>query len=122
MTTTQRYEIEAWLGDNHSLTDQQIDELTATADQIADRYPDPDDRDEREAALTAAYRLMSGDPNLVNELAADLATARSAEVRALAGLRQAALTVIPARDETESSFARRVGVDRMAVRSWLGKR
>lgn len=122
MATTQRYEIEAWLGDDHGLTDQQIDELTATAHDIADRYPEPDDRDEREAALTAAYRLMTGDTMLVDELGAELAAARAVEVRALAGLRQAAVTLVPARDESEANFARRAGIDRMAVRGWLGKR
>ena len=120
--TTQRHEIQAWLGDDHGLTDQQVDELVRTADDIAVRYPDPDDREEREAALTVAYRLMTGDTTTVEELARELAAARQAQVRALAGLRQAALTLIPAQDDTQAGFARRAGVDRMAVRGWLGKR
>lgn len=119
---TQRHEIEAWLGDNHDLTSNQIDELTRTADEIADRYPDEDDHDEREAALTVAYRLMTGDQGVVDELADELTRARQAQVRALAGLRQAATTLIPAGDDTQAGFARRAGVDRMAVRDWLGKR
>ena len=119
---TQRYEIEAWLGDNHSLTDDQIDDLVTTADDIAARYPDEDDADEREAALTVAYRVMSGDDAVVDELAAGLLAARVAEAGALAGLRQAAMTLIPRGEETQAGFARRAGVDRMAVRSWLGQR
>lgn len=119
---TQRYETEAWLGDDHGLTDEQIDELTATADEIAERYPDPDDQAERDAALTAAYRIMAGQAEaLVEELARERVNAREAELLALAGLRQAALTLIPG-DETQAGFARRAGVDRMAVRDWLGLR
>lgn len=118
----QRYEIEAWLGDDHGLTDEQIDALATTADDIAARYPDEDDAEEREAALTVAYRLMAGDDRVVDELAAELLAARTAEVRALAGLRQAAVVLVPAREETQAGFARRAGVDRMAVRGWLGQR
>lgn len=119
---TQRHEIEAWLGDDHGLTDQQIDDLTATADEIAARYPDPDDKAEREAALTVAYQLMAGDEGTVEELARELLAARLAEAQALAGLRQAALTLIPSNQETQAGFARRAGVDRMAVRGWFGQR
>lgn len=118
---TQLHEIEAWLGDDHGLTSEQIDELAHTADEITDRYPDEDDRDEREAALTAAYRIMIGDQDVVEELAAELTRARHAQVRALAGLRQAAVTLIPG-DETQAGFARRAAVDRMTVRDWLGLR
>jgi hypothetical protein len=118
----QRYEIEAWLGDDHGLNDQQIDDLVRASDDIADRYPDPDDADKRASALTVAYRLMVGDQAVVDELAAALAAARLAEVAALAGLRQAALDLIPVGEATEFGFARRAGLDRMAVRRWLGKR
>lgn len=118
----QRYEIETWLGDDHGLTAEQVDLLTATASEIGQRYPDPDDADEREAALTVAYRLMVEDhPQVVAELAASLTAARLAEVRVLAALRQGAVTLVPAA-ESEAGFARMAGVDRMAVRGWLGKR
>lgn len=117
----QRHEITAWLGDDHGLTGDQIDELHHIAEDIADRYSDPDDQPERAAALTAAYRAMIGDPELVADLARELLAARMAESRALAGLRQAAVSLIP-HHFTESSFAREAGVDRMAVRGWLGKR
>jgi hypothetical protein len=120
--TVQRHEIEAWLGDDHSLTDDQIDDLMREADEIAERYPDADDQDERDAALAAAYRIMVGEADsLVEELGRERLTARIAEAKALAGLRQAATMLVPA-SESESGFARRAGVDRMAVRGWLGKR
>jgi hypothetical protein len=119
----QRYELEAWLGDDHGLTDEQMDELLHTADEIEERYPDEDDQDEREAALVAAYRLMTEAPeDLIEELAHERISARVAERKALAGLRQIGTTRIGNGDDTESGFARRARLDRMAVRGWLGKR
>ncbi len=120
--STQRYEIEAWLGDNHGITGEQIGQLIGVSDELADHYPDPDDADLREAALTAAYRTMVEGVFLVDELGGQLGDARLAEARALVGLRQAARSLIPHRLETEAGFARRAGVDRMTVRGWLGKR
>lgn len=124
---TQRYEIEAWLGEDHGLTDEQVDELTRISDEIDARYPDKqDDRDERDAALTVAYRLMVEDPaTVVRELAADLARARQAEARAWAGLRQGALSLVREGGrgvESQAGYAQQAGVDRMAVREWLGLR
>ena len=73
--STQRYEMEAWLGDDHGLTDEQVTDLMRIADDIEARYctPDPDGedpeqeredliqatQDERDAALTIAYRLLT---------------------------------------------------------------
>lgn len=114
----QRYELDAWLGDNPGLTEEQITDLLATADDIATRYPNEDDTDEREAALTAAYRAMVEGMAIVDELAQTVAAGRLAAV----GLRQVARSLIPAGQETEANFARRAGVDRMTVRNWLGKR
>lgn len=125
--TTQRHEIMAWLGDDHSLTDDQLTHLTRQADQIAARYPDPDDIEEREAALTVAYRLMVAPAeDVVDELAADLSRARLAEQAALAGLQQAAVTVVAVGDRSarglrsQAGFAARAGVDRNTVRDWQG--
>lgn len=55
------------------------------------------------------------------DLAQRRATARAAELDALAGLQQIAITRIGSGDATESGFARQAGVDRMTVRKWLGK-
>lgn len=118
----QRHELLAWLGDDHGLTESQTDELATIADEIAERYPDPDDQADRDAALIVAYRLMRGESDIVEELGAQLLKARLAESRALAGLRQAALSLLPDRTMSESAFARTANLDRMAVRSWLGKR
>lgn len=119
----QTYELEAWLGDDHDLTEDQIAELLATADEIEEQYPNEDDRDDREAALTAAYRLMTEAPeDLVAELAATRVAARTSERKAVVGLRQIAVTRIKNGDATEAGFARQAGIDRMNVRRWVGKR
>lgn len=122
----QRYELDAWLGDDHGLTDEQVTALMELADDINTRYPGPDNTEERDAALTTAYRLMVEDPrHVVSELSGDLARARLAEARALAALRQAATTLIREGGrgvESQAGFAATAGVDRMAVRTWLGLR
>lgn len=119
----QRYELEAWLGDNQGdLTNEQVTELLVLAEAIEARYPDEDDADESQAALTAAYRLMvEPAEDVVDELAQKLIAARVAQVEALAAIRQAAIVLTP-KDWTEVGFANAAGVDRMAVRKWLGKR
>jgi len=62
ITTTrpQRYEIEAWLGPALSeTTPEQVDALLEAATDLAGRYPDPDDSDERDAGLVAAYERIT---------------------------------------------------------------
>ncbi|GAA3808364.1 hypothetical protein ACFQ0G_53470 [Streptomyces chiangmaiensis] len=119
----QKYELIAWLGDDHGLNDEQIDELLRTAGEIEEQYPDEDDRNDREAALTAAYRLMVEAPeDLVAELAAKRTAARVAERKALVALRQIGVTRINNGDATEAGFAHQARIDRMSVRKWLGKR
>lgn len=113
----QRYELEAWLGDDHGLADDQVDELLVQADEIDARHGD--DQDAAREALTVAYQLMREDD--ADAIVADLAQRRAAAHAASAGLRQAAITLIPRGDATESGFARQAGVDRMTVRKWLGK-
>lgn len=125
----QRHEMEAWLGDDHGLTEEQITELMRTADEIGERYPDPDDQEDRDAALFAAYELMVRDTDeVIAEQAGRIEQGRTLERRGLAGARQTVIT-LEARGEldprgkiNESSLARTFGVDRMTVRGWLGKR
>ena len=116
----QRYELIAWIGDDHGLADDQIDELLHEAETIADEYED--DQQGAAEALTAAYRLMTEAPeDLVNELATRRTNAVIEQANATAGLRQIAITRINNGDATEAGFARQVGVDRMTVRKWIGK-
>lgn len=117
----QRYELEAFLGDDHGLAEDQIAELLAKADEIEERCDaDPDEMSEE---FVAAYRLMREEPDaIVAELAQRRLEAVVAEANALAGLRQAAIVLIGRGDATEAGFARQAGVDRMTVRKWLGKK
>jgi hypothetical protein len=119
----QRHELEAWLGDDHGLTGEQIDDLMEDAEEIAVRYPDPDDQEERDAALFAAYELMTRDAeDVIAEQAGRIVQGRTMELRGLAGARQTVITLDRRGKINESDLARRLGVDRMAVRGWLGKR
>lgn len=118
----QRYEIEAWLGDDHGLTEEQFETFTQIAQDVEARYPGPDDADDAQEALTVAHRLLVDDSEVLDELHQELLAARVAESRVLAAIQQAAMQLIPSKQETEAGFARRVGVDRMTVRGWLGKR
>lgn len=122
--TTQRYEIEAWLGDDHGLTDEQVTDLIRISDEINERYPDEDDADLCDAAMVAAYRILSGHDSgedIVAALAETRVQARKQDAEALAGLRQAAAMLVPDR-MSENGFARIGHVDRMTVRrKWLGK-
>ncbi|MFF8408967.1 hypothetical protein [Streptomyces omiyaensis] len=115
----QRYELDAWLGDNHGLADDDIEQLLTEANEIEERYPDPDDQPERAAALEVAYRLrIEPAESVLADFSEQRAKARAAEAVASAGLQQAAQSVIPAGQLSESAFARHVGVDRMTVRKW----
>lgn len=115
----QRYELDAWLGDDHGLTEDQIDELLTEAAEIEERYPDPDDQAESDAALSAAYRLkIEPAEKVLADFSEQRAQARAAESAAFAGLQQAAQTVIRDGRISEAAFARNVGVDRMTVRKW----
>lgn len=122
---TQEHDLDAWLGDDHGLTAEQVDQLRQLSKEIDTRYPDADAAAEREAALTTAYRLLRGEGGIVEELAAARAAAKTAAAAALAGLQQAALMTIewgapPNRHNPngEAPFAQRAQVDRMLVRKW----
>src|SRR5690606_11626571 len=115
----QRHELDAWLGTDHGLTAEQIDELLAQADEIEERHDG--DQDEMREALITAHRVLLGDSDEVADLAKRRTDARAAEAQAVAGLRQAAAMLINGGAATESGFARQAGVDRMTVRKWLGK-
>ena len=122
-TIMRMHELEAWLGDNHGLTGVLLNELREQANEIEDLYPDIDDQTERDAALSAAYRLMV-EP--VEDVLADYgkqrADARAAASAASAALQQAARTVVAEGKLSEAGFSRVAGVDRMSVRKWLDKR
>jgi hypothetical protein len=116
----QLHELEAWLGDDHGLTEGQIEDLLSQVDDMEDRYDG--DEDEIREALVAAHRILIGDSDVVAELAERRVQAIVAESSALAGLQQAAIMLIGSGAATEAGFARLANVDRMTVRKWLGKK
>jgi len=119
----QLHELEAWLGDDHGLTHEQLDELLTEANEIEERYPDTDDQAERDAALSVAYRLkVEPLEDVLADFSKQRADARAAESAASAALQQAAQSVIPDDQLSEAAFARTVGVDRMTVRKWTQDR
>ncbi|WP_369167754.1 hypothetical protein AB5J49_07795 [Streptomyces sp. R28] len=119
----QRYELEAWLGDDHGLDDLGLANLLTVANEIEDRYPDPDDHAERDAALTAAYRLITEPAQVVvSNYSEQRASALAAASAATAALQQAARNPVVFDRLSEAGFARAAGVDRMTVRKWRDKR
>jgi hypothetical protein len=121
--STQMYALEAWLGDDHGLDEDQLAELLAAANEIDERYPDEDDQAERDAALSAAYRLMTEPAeDVLADYGKQRSDARAAASAASAALQQAARTVVAPGKLTEAGFARVATVDRMSVRKWVGKR
>lgn len=119
----QQHELEAWLGDDHGLNEDQLAELLDQAGEIEERYPDVDDQPERDAALTAAYRLMTEPTeDVLADYGRQRTDARAAAAAASAALQHAARTVIAPGGLSEAGFADKALVDRMSVRRWLGKR
>lgn len=111
----------AWLGPAaEELTEEQIERVTAEAKSIAARYPDPDEQDERDAALSAVVQYLLGETS-PEDLKRELIAARAAERRAFA----AALWVgvMLHRDGAKKApAATAVGVDRMSLLKALGER
>jgi hypothetical protein len=121
-TTMQLFELEAWLGDNHGLDEDQLAELLDDANEIETRYPDADDQPERDAALSAAYRLkIEPIEDVLADYGKQRSDARAAASAASAALQQAARTVVADGKLSEAGFARVADVDRMSVRKWRGK-
>src|SRR5690554_7050375 len=120
-TTIDRHELEAWLGlAADDLTPDQTDRLHREAQSIDGRYPDPDDQELRDAALSAAVQWLLGDITL-ERAREQLVSARIAAARASAAAQQVAV-MAHADGMPESHAAAAVGIDRMTLRRALGKR
>lgn len=119
--TTRRHELEAWLGPAlDELTPEQVDQLHRESDRIGERYPDPDDQDLRDAALSAATQYLLGETS-IDDVGRELTEIRLREARAYAAAYQIA-TLAAEAGMPEAEVARRVGIDRMTVRrKILGK-
>ncbi|MCU1687765.1 MAG: hypothetical protein JWQ81_8504 [Amycolatopsis sp.] len=116
----QRHELDAYLGDfANDLTADQKAELLSASDDIDALYPEDDDLDERQAAFSAAVQYVMGDLDAPSA-GDNLLIARNATASAMAAARQIAV-MATASGAKEAPLARELGVDRMTVRSWLGK-
>lgn len=121
MTGTQDYELHAYLGDSYdALSDDQRAALLRAADQIARRWPDPDDADLRGEAMAAATMIVLGDAT-DEDVGAGYAAARRAEQDARARLTGAIILGRIVAPEPEAQQAARLGVTRMTLRKALGK-
>ena len=119
MTTAE--ELRPWLGDAwDELTPDQRDRFARCVDDIDTRHPGNDLQEDRTEAMNTALQWLLGDVT-TREAGDRLAHARAEESRARISARQIAIMAIED-GATEAATARELGVDRMAVRTWTGKR
>ncbi|PJE22361.1 MAG: hypothetical protein CK431_17015 [Mycobacterium sp.] len=120
--TTARAAAERWLADHgydpSEYTFRRF--VTQVWPSVAERHPDAEDAATRDAALVAAARYLAGALTPA-DAGRTLARARARATAALAAARQVAVMAV-ADGASEAETARDVGVDRMALRRWLGKR
>lgn len=116
----QRYELEAYLGDALAdMTTEQVDRLHAEADRIDARYPDPDEQEERDAAMSAAVQYLLGETS-IDDAARALITAQRARDAAMAAVQQIAV-MAHADGMTQEVAAQRAGIARKTLLRALGK-
>lgn len=111
----------AWAGPAwDDLSDEHRDQLTSAARDIAGRYPDEDEQNERDAALSATVQYLLGETT-PEDAARRLIAARQREREAYVAALQ--LAVMAHRDgEQKATAARRAGIDRMGLLRALGER
>lgn len=116
-----RDELEVWLGPALAdLTEEQIERLGAETARIHERYPDPDEQDLRDAAMTGAVQYLLGETSL-DEAGANLTKARLRLERTMAAAKQVA-AMASADGVPDAEAARRARIDRMTLLKVLGKR
>lgn len=108
----------ARLGDTE-VTDEQRDRIEAAAGAIADRYPDPDASNEREAALNAAVQVILGDATAA-EFTTAHQLAKSREVEAHAA--RTGAIIATAQVERKIDLHRTLGLSRPTINKALGAR
>jgi hypothetical protein len=110
-----------WLGPAAGqLNAEQLTRVEEEARRIGERYPDPDEQPERDAALSAVVQYLLGETT-PDELARALTAARLAQARAYAAA--LAVGVVLVGDGSKKlTAANAVGVDRMSLLKALGER
>lgn len=111
----------AWLGPaSDDLTEEQIDRLVTESGRIGERYPDPDEQPERDAALSAAVQYLLGETT-IDDAGRLLTLARLEQERAMAAAKQIA-AMASADGVPDAEAARRASIDRMTLLKVLRKR
>lgn len=115
----QDHELRGLLGDTYDeISERGRAKVSAVSDLIDVRYPDPDDVEARQEAMSAALQvILDGGDSALEEVGANWRAARSAEVRAHAALTGAIL----ASDGPEERIAALAGTSRPTVRKAKGK-
>lgn len=111
----------AWLGPAaDEMTPEQIERVADAARRIEAFYPDPDQQDVREAALSAVVQHLLGE--ITPEAASRTLTAAAlAEARARAAAVWLGVMLVDD-GSPKATSARAVGVDRMTLLEALGER
>jgi hypothetical protein len=118
---TARADAEQWLADHRiEMTAAPLKRFAQVWTDLAGRYPDARDTTVRDAALLAAARYLGGYLTPA-DIGKTLARARAKADETMAAARQVAVMAVDD-GAAEAVTARDVGVDRMALRKWLGKR
>lgn len=112
----------AWLGPAaDDLTAEQIEAVRAAAHDLGERYPDPDEQPEREAALSATVQYLLGETS-THDAERRLRAARVEERAAYVAALQVAVMAHRHGGVPKGTAAREVGIDRMRVLKALGER
>lgn len=114
-------DMDVWLGPAAAeLTPEQRDRFDREVDAIHERIgDDPDDQDDRDAALSATVQYLLGDLTIDDAGHARTRTRDAARAALLAAQQTARMAVQDGM--TESDAARRASIDRMVVRKVMGK-
>ncbi|MFI2663296.1 hypothetical protein [Micromonospora carbonacea] len=112
----------AWAGPAWAeLTDEQRDQLADAAADITQRYPDPDDQDDRDAALSATVQYLLGETT-ADDTARALLAARQAARAAYVAAVQHAVMLHRVGGSQKKTAALACGIDRMTLLKALGER
>jgi hypothetical protein len=115
-------DLKMWLGPAaEALNGEQLEILHDACKDIENRYPDPDEVTEREAALSAAVQFLLGETTPA-DAAAELERARAAERVAFVHAEQVGVMLHRLQGERKATAAGRVGISRSALLAALGER
>lgn len=111
----------AWLGPAATeLSPEQAERVAVEAHDIEQRYPDPDEQAERDAALSATVQYLLGE-TAAADVSRALIEARRREREAYVAALQTAVMLVRDGGQKKGSAAA-CGVDRMSLLKALGER